>query len=333
MGAKQSGTTQSTQTTTPWAPQQPYLESIFSNAKNLYGTGGPQYYPGTTYAPPTDYQTEAINAIAQHGLTGSQVTDPATQFTSAALKGSLVGGDPALNLLRNPDANSPVVQQDSGLHALTNFLNPGDPGATAIGRNVMSSVLPTIEGQFEQNGRYGSPGMANAAASGATNALAPYYMQAATGASNAFQGDVVNSANANANAYGTDVGHTVQSLALAPQTQAMPYTDFSQALSAGQESQNLSQQAINDQVQRYNYGATLPWQNLNQYIGQVTGNYGGTTQLNQPYFSNPLQNIASGIGAAGSAIGGISSLVTPAAATGVSPLGALGTFLGIGAGK
>jgi len=104
-------------------------------------------------------------------------------------------------------------------------------------------------------------------------------------------------------AYGQGVQQQLGALALAPQMQQLPYTDLSQMYSGGATQQALQQASINDQIQRWNYQQQLPYQMLNQYLGQVTGNYGGTSQLNQPILSNPTANVLGGIGSLAS-IGG-----------------------------
>ena len=39
------------QTNTPWAGLQPYLTDAYAQAKALYDSGGPEYYPNATYVP------------------------------------------------------------------------------------------------------------------------------------------------------------------------------------------------------------------------------------------------------------------------------------------
>src|ERR1700690_3124435 len=64
-GSAPAGNTTTTQTSQPWAAQQPYLTQGFADAGNLpaENPGGPAYYPGATYAPATDAQTSGLNDI------------------------------------------------------------------------------------------------------------------------------------------------------------------------------------------------------------------------------------------------------------------------------
>lgn len=130
------------------------------------------------------------------------------------------------------------------------------------------------------------------------------------------------------NTYSQSIQDAIKGLAVAPTVQGMPYTDLSQLYSGGATQQGLNQAAINDAVARYNYSQTLPYQRLNQYIGQVTGNYGGTTTLNQPIMTNPGSNILGG------ALGGAQLGSTLLGAGGLGLMGggaAAGTGAGLGA--
>jgi hypothetical protein len=109
-------------------------------------------------------------------------------------------------------------------------------------------------------------------------------------------------------------------LAAIGQSPALSNLDYEQAAAltgAGQDVQSLNQAAINDAMARYNYGQQLPYSNLQNYMQNIQGNYGGTTTQTSPYFTNPTANLlSSGLGAytlantlSGGSLGsGISSL-------------------------
>jgi Chaperone of endosialidase len=113
------------------------------------------------------------------------------------------------------------------------------------------------------------------------------------------------------NLYGQGMQNMLQGLADAPQTMASTLLGPQAEYQAGQQQQQLQQQSINDAVQRWNYWQSLPYQQLNQYLGQVTGNFGGTTSLTQPFYQNTGANIGAGVlGGLGAAnmIGGSSGI-------------------------
>jgi hypothetical protein len=138
---------------------------------------------------------------------------------------------------------------------------------------------------------------------GAAGQLAGTQAQAGTGLSNAFSSGMQN---------------MLGGLALTPGTEANLFTPGQNLFTAGGAQQQLNQQDLNGQVARWNYNQTLPFNMLNQYIGEVTGNYGGTTQLNQPFFQ---PSTASQVGQGLGMLGMIGSPATAATATAAASAG------------
>lgn len=100
----------------------------------------------------------------------------------------------------------------------------------------------------------------------------------------------------------------------APQLAATDYQDIGALGQVGAERQNLAQQDINDQIQRYNYEQNLPYNTLANYASLVGGNYGSSQTTTQPYYgSSPLGTglgglLGAGIGyALAPATGGLSA--------------------------
>ena len=128
------------------------------------------------------------------------------------------------------------------------------------------------------------------------------------------------------NSYSSGIQQMLGALALQPQTQGLAYNALGNEYAAGATDQSLQQQAINDAVQRWNYGQMLPYNQLNEYIGQITGNYGGTTSLTQPFLGATGSNLLGGaLGGAslGSSLSGALGLSSGTGALGGAGLGAL----------
>src|SRR5262245_51918573 len=95
-GGGKGGHAQTESRSTPWVAQQPYLTQGFGSAQNLYGIGkpgnpgsyGPQYYPGQTYSPATDAQTQGLQQVANLGLSGTDVGNAASNAVTGVLGGS-----------------------------------------------------------------------------------------------------------------------------------------------------------------------------------------------------------------------------------------------------
>lgn len=296
-GGGASGTTTATQTSQPWGPQQPYLENIFGRAQNLYENGAPQYFPGATVAPMTGPQTAALQGIAT-----TVATDPLRLLPAAQLMHIAQGTAPG------DDALASYI---SGQR-----LETGNPYLKSLSDSIMANVLPGIQSQFIQGGMLASPEAARASTAGVTSALAPFAFQQYQQE----EKNQIDAATAAADRY-------LKGVALAPSVQGTQYAPLDALFSAGAATQTQNQQDINDAVARWNFSERLPYDLLNTYIGQVTGNYGGTTNLTQPYFSNPGQNMISG-GLGGAMLG--SSLLGPAG-LGLTSAGA-GSGIGAGIG-
>ncbi len=258
-----SGNTTTTQTTNPWPGQIPYLtggtasngspiQGVMQSAASLYNAGGPQYFPGQTYAGPTGAQTAAIGATENLGLNGSPITGAAQRSTMGILDPSFRTSNPG-NAIYSDLANGADTQA-----AINSAVQQATPG-----------LLDT----FTQGNRLNSPAAANYVAQGVTTAAAPYVLQ---GKEAAAQGLSQN--------YSTAAGQQNTAALLSPSVQNMSYTDLQNAYGAGQTQQALGQQSINDQIARWNYQQTEPYNLLNWYGGAVGGNYGSTATLTTPYF-------------------------------------------------
>ena len=257
------------------------------------------------------------------------------------------------NSYEQPFAHRNAANSAPGQGALMSYisgdrLKVGNPYLGSVSDSVLAEVMPRIQSQFVNSGMLGSPEAARASSAGATSALAPFafgqYQQeeqnqinSANSLANRFMqgaglqqqaaGDIANrylsgaglqlqSATNYGNQMSSAYGDMLKAAALAPSVQATQYAPLDALFSAGGARQADTQNNINDAVARWNFGQSLPFNQLNQYIGEVTGNYGGTTTMTQPYFSQQGQNMMGG------ALGG--------ATLGSSILG--GTALGAGGG-
>jgi hypothetical protein len=183
-----AGATTSTTTASPWAPQQPYLQSIFGQAQNLDATGGPAYFPGASqsgaapdYGGPQYYNNSTVaplNYGQQYALNQTQVDAQSPDFQS------LTGGPSQLTNLEleqgSTNAADPALA-NGFLNSLAGGagVNGGaqNPYTQALTQNIESSVVPSVESGFIQGGDLASPSAAYSVGQGVTNALAPSLFQ------------------------------------------------------------------------------------------------------------------------------------------------------------
>lgn len=252
-GGSPAGNTTTVQKSDPWAGQQPYLTTGFQQVQDLYNTGGPQYFPGQTYAGPTDAQNQALTAQQNFATSGSGGLSAASS-------------NAAQNIL------DPSFLNSNPGNAMYSQLGNGQAMNDAI-QNAVTKATPGLLDTFTQGNRLNSPGAAFAVSNGIASAAAPYVYQgqqaAAQGLSQNYQGaaQLQNQANL-----------------LAPQSQQMGYTDAANLYNAGATDQTQQQASINDAMARYNYDQTQPYNLANWYNAGVGGSYGSTGTLTSPYF-------------------------------------------------
>ncbi len=164
-----------TQTSDPWKGQQPYLLTGFADAKNLLNQGGPQYYPGTTYAPPTNDLLAGINAQAQLGQTGTPVQHAAEGAATNMLSPDWLMSNPSNPLYGlagmgglNADTGgyfAPIAAGMSswqpGMGTLADFAsgataNAGNPYFQQMAATTIGNILPQIQSQFASGNRLDS---------------------------------------------------------------------------------------------------------------------------------------------------------------------------------
>jgi len=88
--------------------------------------------------------------------------------------------------------------------------------------------------------------------------------------------------------YAQERARQQQATAMAPEMAQADYGDIQRLLAAGQLGEGYQGQALQADINRFNYGQMLPQQQLNQYLNQVYGFPASKTTTTQtPYFTNP----------------------------------------------
>ena len=197
-------------------------------------------------------------------------------------------------------AQSEILKQIQGQY-LTPTTNPYLQG---LYNQMAGDVTAGVQSQFSQAGRYGS---------GANQAVLAREL-----------GNLANQVYAPA--YQQERGMQQQALMAAPQLAQMDYADIERLRGVGGEREALSQAALQDSINRYQYAQQLPYQKLREYQAATGGSYGGTTTNVEPIY----RNLGAGMLGGGLVGANIGSLLTPQGQTmsGMYPaLGALGGLL------
>lgn len=199
---KDSGTTPATnnqvQNNAPWSGALPYINQGLSGSQSLYESGGPQYYPGQTYAgtnPALDSGLDQLNGIqsmfaptqqAAQGAIGGAINDGQNVANqSQGILGAAQGigadaqgiGDRAANIGNSTAQNDPAYSFFQGLtngnsnapgmstlqdYANGKYLSADNPYFKQMSDTIKAQVQPGIQAQFANAGR-GVSGLAGRA--------------------------------------------------------------------------------------------------------------------------------------------------------------------------
>lgn len=232
----------------PWSKQSPFLQYGFDEAARLYGQQGPDYFPNSTVAGFAPEQLQAYQLGTDRALQGNDTVNMAESYAQDVLSGK--------------------------------YLN-SDPYNDAVFKNVQQQVMPAVNTQWKNSGRFNSELHGGNMVDRLTTAFSPYASQI----------------------YQSERGRMDNAMSMSPTFAQQDWTNLGALENVGKQKQDLAQQEIDDQVNRWNYYANQPGQKLDEYMQRIMGNYGGTTSGTSK--SKTSQGIGNTIlGATGSLLGG-----------------------------
>ena len=293
-----------------------------------YDFNWPQYYPGSTVVPFAPETQQALDMQAQRAQSGSPLNAAAQSSLTNVLGG---GANPA-----TPYLEGMFGQVNPATQSLTALANGTDQAGFQNAFNAArNQITPQVDSLFGRAGRSGS-GLAQTAQTQAeADAFANLYNQeqnrklsAASQLGSNFLGGQANELSAALGLGGQFLqgqGLQNQAAALAPTLSASDYTDIGQLAQVGAQRESMSQQQLQDQINRYNYGQQLPYNMLQQYAGLISGvpAIGGTTTA--PGASTGQNLLGGGLAGAGLAqMFGVGSGMTGSALAGALGPWALG---------
>lgn len=310
------GTTTTTQKSDPWTGAQPSILQGLQGASNLYQQGGPSYFPGPTYANPTQGQLQGLQSTVEAGMNGTQPQQQGQAALGNILSPSFFNQNPANSALSNiagggMNVNNPTLNWFAG----GNSASAQNPYFQNMANSVAANVLPQIQGQFAAGNRLDSGLASRAAGAGLGSAIGNLaYNNYQTGLGQALQagGMQADVAGSNANRslagamglggnFNTAAGQQLQGIGQAPAYNNMMFGNLANAIGAGTSQQGLNQNLINDAKARWDFQQQQPYSNLSNFIANVQGNVGnlGQKTTQEPYFTNPMANVLGGIGGLG----------------------------------
>lgn len=130
----------SSSTSEPWAKQAPYIEEGMAQAKKLYNSAGPTYFPGSTVAGFSPEQEQSFAGGMAHA-------GEAAKFNSDVLSGKYMQ-DP------NQDAVFANIQSKVNPAVMSQFMGAGRTGSTlnadTLGRGLTEAYAPWASDNYQR---------------------------------------------------------------------------------------------------------------------------------------------------------------------------------------
>ena len=259
----------STTRTEPWAKQKDFLEHGFKSSQSLLKEGMPDYY-------------------------GKDWTDTLAGFSPE----QMAAQDAQLNYIRGPEVGA--QQQGASQHlldtyALSKNLGSGDVNTDAFSQvtsdmaqdvlgSIQSEILPNIRQQqvaYQPGGSSKGNQVASDAVSSAIDRLTKESTKMYAGAFESAQDRAVQ---------GGQLG--IQALQQYPGVTNAPIGLMQIGANVGAQRRAMDQSQINENMKRYNYNTMRPYNEMQNYMSSISGDYGGTSRASP-----------SGLSTAGTAMG------------------------------
>ena len=228
-GSGGGGTSETKQQLDPTV--RPFVEYGLQEAKGLYQTDTPTYYPGQTFIGPSAQTQTALQAAQNRALMGSPLLPAAQQQQLGAIQGNYLS------------AGNPYFTQ-----ALA--------GPTQQATQAYNDAIRQAQSTVSQAGRYGS-GVSADIQNRAANTLATTL--ANTYGNLAYQN------------YATERGLQNQAVMNAPALAQADYADISQLANVGRTAEDYQKTALQADIDRFNFEQNKPYQKLSAYLGAAYG--------------------------------------------------------------
>lgn len=289
----------------PWAEQKPYLIEGFERAGPYVLDRPLEYFPGSTVVPFAPESELAMGLTAARGAGGSPLIDTGTGELGRTISGEYFGASPAYDILEpfgQGGVANPAIEYLEPT-ARGDFLSVENPYFSDVVESVYNEVRPRVDTQFEAGGRYGSGahrGMMTKALGDITADLAYRNYQdergrqlgAAGTIGGLSEGDIARRFAAGqvlGDVYGQERGRQLGATELAPRYAAQDYLDFAALGGVGAQREAKSAEELADEMARWEFAQREPTGRLADYMGLVSGGYGGTsTSTVRQDAGNPL---------------------------------------------
>jgi hypothetical protein len=147
------GDQKSTTTTSIDPAIKPYVTYGLEEAKRLYETGSPQFFPGQTYVSPSEQTQQALQMAQERAMSGSPLTGAAQAETLATIQGRgvnpfLAGALEQTNRLSGEDYLRNMQKLQSGASSMGRYGSAAQNQLTGQAQDVYARALTEQGGQL-----------------------------------------------------------------------------------------------------------------------------------------------------------------------------------------
>jgi len=246
--------------------QQPFLQAGFEEAARQLTSGAPSYFPGATLAGFRPAEQQAMQDVM--GYTGGPRPARMQQAAEQALTGGL-GGQVDYNAGPFADYRNALEQ-----NVISSLTRP----ETGMLSKIRNSLVDYQPGGSSRGDMLQQQAISDAVTKGMTMPLSQAYMGAYQGAQE----------------------RVPQFMSQYPTIMGAPLEPMAAMGGVGEERRAMDQAAMDRQMAQYQYETTAPQQQLQQYLGNIAGQYGATQQTTPGAMGQvgQLANIAMALGIA-----------------------------------
>ena len=237
--------------------QQPFLQAGFGRAAELLKGGPPAYYPNQTLAGFTDPEQQAMADVIGYtqGPRPARMQQSAEQALTTGLGAEVDYDSGPFGKLRG------ALEQN----VLGSLTRPG----TGMLPQLRQSLVEYQPGGSSRGNMLQQQAISDAVTKGMTTPLAQAYMGAYTGAQE----------------------RVPQFMGQYPTIMGAPLETMAAMGGVGEEQRAMDQAQMDRAMAKYQYETTAPQQQLQQYLGNIAGQYGATQQTT-PSAMGQLGNLA-----------------------------------------
>ena len=294
-GGGGGGQQDSTTTSEPWSAAQPYIKDVYAQAQNLYNSGGPSYYPNATYTPFSPQTQMAMNLQENRALFGSPYDEAAGGFAMNALQGQSPFTQAGMQSLWGSQLGMAGLSdtiQGKFLNSNPYLDNMFGAAARATNTQYNNQVMPGVNATFGSGGRTGSNAHQTALDMANQNYNNSMSDMAANIYGNNYANERTNQLNA-ANQYAnlgqslaqgynalgnTQFGQQYTAANLGMDLGQQDYANIDRLAAVGQQVEGQGQKVLDDYMNRFNFYQNAPEQNLQRYMGFLSGTPGANAQ-------------------------------------------------------